>query len=73
MFVLLAAIAVWPHSSITELAERTRHNKGNIRADIEKLRLQFGVDIPETGLMTFHIESWGPLLNAEGVKQFLLS
>ncbi len=70
LFVLLAAIDLLERPSVSAIADFTSHAKETIDADAAILQEQYGVTLHKVGHV-YRIESWGDVLNKQGVKNFL--
>lgn len=70
LFVVASAIDELGSPTLVELTAFTKHNKGTIQKDIEKLREQLGVVIDKRGPQ-YTLISWGEKLKAKGVKKDL--
>lgn len=70
LFVLLSAIDLLERPTVSALADLTSHEREKIDADVNRLREEFGVVLHKVGEI-YHIESWGDVLNQDGVKRFL--
>lgn len=70
LFVLLSAIDLLERPTVSAVADLTGHQRETIDDDIMKLREQFGVVLHKVGEI-YHIESWGDVLQKEGVKRYL--
>lgn len=70
LFVLLSAIDLLERPTVSSIADLTSQNRETIDADVAKLREQYGVVLHKVGEI-YHIESWGDVLNKNGVKKFL--
>lgn len=70
LFVLLSAIDLLERPTVSALADLTSHDREKIDADVARLREEFGVVLHKVGEI-YHIESWGDVLNMNGVKRFL--
>lgn len=70
LFTLLVAIDNLERPTLTTLTKHTKHNKGTIAADVDKLREQYGVEIIKDGAV-FRLISWGDVLKKTGVKNII--
>ena len=70
LFVLLAAIGLLERPTLSAMADLTGHERDAIEQDVETLQEQFGVVLHKVGTV-YHIESWGDVLNREGVQKYL--
>lgn len=70
LFVLLSAIDLLERPTVSALSDLTSHKRESIDADVARLREEFGVVLHKVGEI-YHIESWGDVLNKNGVKRFL--
>lgn len=66
LFVLLAAIDLLERPTQSAVADLSGHPRETIDADIQRLRLEFGIHLHKVG-EAYHIESWGNVLNKPGV------
>lgn len=67
---VMAALDSMGSASLSDLANFTGYNKGSIPAYVQVLRSQFGVAVNKSG-SRYMIESWGTLLNPQGVRQLI--
>lgn len=72
LFVLLAAIDLLERPTISAIADLTSLDRESIDDDALKLQEEFGVRMPKIGDI-YRIESWGAVLQKEGVQKFLKS
>ncbi|RJF98349.1 hypothetical protein [Noviherbaspirillum saxi] len=72
LFVLLSAIDLLERPTVSAIADLTSQNRETIDTDILRLREQFGVVLHKVGEI-YHIESWGDVLQKDGVMRFLKS
>ncbi|HCE10894.1 MAG TPA: hypothetical protein DIT28_10580 [Oxalobacteraceae bacterium] len=70
LFVLLSAIDLLERPTLSAIADLTSHERNTIEPDLQKLQEQFGVVLHKTGTV-YRIESWGDVLNKEGVRKYL--
>lgn len=70
LLVLLAAIDLLERPSLSAIADFTSHDKDSIDKDVAALQEQFGVTLLKLGHV-YRIESWGKILNEQGVRMFL--
>lgn len=70
LFVLLSAIDLLERPTVSAIADLTGHDRETIDADTLRLREEFDVVLHKVG-ETYRIESWGAVLNKNGVKKFL--
>ena len=70
LFVLLAAIALLERPTQTAVADLSGHARDAIDADIDRLRIEFGVHLHKVGAV-YHIEDWGDVLLQAGVMRHL--
>jgi len=70
LFVLLSAIDLLERPTLSAIADLTSHERDTIEPDLQKLQEQFGVVLHKTGTV-YRIESWGDVLNKEGVRKYL--
>lgn len=70
LFVLLAAIDLLERPTVSAIADFTNHDKDTIDKDVAILQEQFGVLLLKVGHV-YRIESWGGILNQQGVRTFL--
>ena len=70
LFVLLAAIDLLERPTQSAVADLSGHPRGEIDADVVRLREEFGVHLHKVGEI-YHIESWGDVLNQRGVARHL--
>ena len=70
LFVLLAAIDLLERPTQSAVADLSGQPRETIDADIQRLRLEFGVHLHKIGEV-YHIESWGGVLNKPGVCAIL--
>lgn len=68
LFVLLHAIETLDRPTITTISAYTGLNKGLIDAHVNNLNEFYGVSITKNGPV-YNIESWGNILNREGVTE----
>jgi hypothetical protein len=66
LFVLASAIDLLERATATAIADLTGFDKGIVDDEVAKLREQYGMTIHKFGDM-YKIESWGDVLNKEGV------
>lgn len=69
---MLAAIDHLQGATLVELARFTGFNKGSLPGYIQQVEEQLGVSINKAG-PSYRLESWGPLLNAEGVRALVVA
>ena len=70
LFVLLSAIDLLERPTPHAIADLTSHERDTIEQDVQKLQEQFGVVLHKIGTV-YRIESWGDVLNREGVQKYL--
>jgi hypothetical protein len=70
LFVLLSAIDLLERPTVSAIADLTGHARERVDADVMRLREEFGVVLHKVGEI-YHIESWGDVLNKEGVTRHL--
>lgn len=70
LFVLLSAIDLLERPTVSAVADLTSLKRESIDADVARLREEFGVVLHKVGDI-YHIESWGDVLNQNGVKRYL--
>ncbi|SNS27504.1 hypothetical protein SAMN06265795_1029 [Noviherbaspirillum humi] len=70
LFVLLGAIDLLERPTVSAIADLTSHDRDTIDQEVNRLREEFGVSLHKVGEV-YHIESWGKVLNPEGVKGYL--
>ena len=70
LFVLLSAIDLLERPTVSAIADLTGHDRERVDADVMRLREEFGVVLHKVGEI-YHIESWGNVLNKEGVTRYL--
>lgn len=70
LFVLLSAIDLLERPTLSAIADLTSLERDTIEQDVQKLQEQFGVVLHKAGAV-YHIESWGNVLNKEGVQKYL--
>jgi hypothetical protein len=70
LLILLASIDLLERPTASALADLTSHDKESIDEEILDLQEQFGVVIHRVGEV-YYINSWGEVLNREGMKRFL--
>lgn len=71
LFVLLCAIDLLERPTAAAVADLTGYERESIDAGVMRLREEFGVDLARVGEV-YHIESWGDVLNKDGVRQHAL-
>ena len=72
LFVLLAAIDLLERPTQSALADLSGHPRASIDAAVQRLRVEFGVNLHKVGEI-YHIAGWGDVLKARGVKRHLRS
>lgn len=70
LFVLLSAIDLLERPTLSAIADLTGHDRERIDADTIRLREEFGVVLHKVGEI-YRIESWGEVLNKDGVIKYL--
>lgn len=70
LFVLLSAIDLLERPTISAVADLTSHKRESIDQDVMRLREEFGVVLHKVGEI-YHIESWGDVIQKDGIKRFL--
>ncbi|MEC4723671.1 hypothetical protein RY831_31605 [Noviherbaspirillum sp. CPCC 100848] len=70
LFVLLSAIDLLERPTGSAIADLTSHAREAIDQDVMRLREEFGVNLHKVGDI-YHIESWGDVIQREGIKRFL--
>lgn len=70
LLVTLAAIDLLERPSVAAISEITGCNRGSVDEYVRSLNDQFLTQIVKEGPV-FRIDSWGPLLRPEGVRQLL--
>lgn len=70
LFVLLSAIDLLERPTLSAIADLTGHDKESIDADVSRLREEYGVQLHKVGEV-YHIESWGDVLQRNGVTRHL--
>lgn len=70
LFVLLTAIDLLERPTASAIADLTSHKRESIDHDVMRLREEFGVVLHKVGEI-YHIESWGDIIQKEGIKRFL--
>lgn len=70
LLVLLAAIDLLERPTVSALADFTGFNRDRIDLDAIKLREQFGVVLHKVGEI-YRLESWGDVLNKDGVTRVM--
>lgn len=71
LFVALAAVATLERPTAASVANLTGLTKGSVdRLVMVDLSYQLGVDVAKNGPV-YHIESWGSVVKAEGIKKCL--
>ena len=70
LFVLLSAIDLLERPTVSAIADLTSQDRDRIDDDIMRLREEFGVVLHKVGEI-YHIESWGDVLQKNGVTRFL--
>lgn len=70
LLVTLAAIDTLDNPTATTVAALTGLSKGNIDTYVAALKNEMGVLIVKEG-PTYRIESWGSILNKDGVRKVL--
>lgn len=70
LFVLLCAIELLERPTAAALSDLTGHARETIDRDLMRLREEFDVAVARIGEV-YHIESWGSVLNADGVRRVL--
>ena len=72
LFILLSSIDLLERPTVSAIADLTGLERDEVDADVQKLREQFGVVLHKVGDI-YHIESWGNVLQKDGVTRFLTS
>jgi hypothetical protein len=70
LFVLLAAVDLLERPTLTAISDLTSLDKQAIDTGVHVLQQQYGVDIHRIG-ETYRINSWGNVLNRNGVMNYL--
>jgi hypothetical protein len=70
LLVTLAAIDYLERPSVAAISELTGFNRGSIDDYVRALNLQFETQIVRDGPV-FRLDSWGTILNADGVRKLL--
>lgn len=70
LLVLLAAIDLLERPTVSAVADLTGQEREAVDAGVQALREQYGVLLHKVGEI-YHIQSWGELLQADGVKRLL--
>ncbi|NEX59641.1 hypothetical protein [Noviherbaspirillum galbum] len=70
LFVLLSAVDLLERPTVSAIADLTGMEQQVIDQEMMKLREQFGVVLHKVGEI-YHIESWGDVLQKDGVKRYL--
>ena len=70
LFVLLSAIDLLERPTPSAIADLTGLDRDMIDADTIRLREEFGVVLHRVGEI-YRIESWGDVLNRDGVAKYL--
>lgn len=68
---VIAAIDYLQGATLVELARFTGYNKGSLPGYLQQAEDQMGVTINKAG-PRYRLASWGPMLNAEGVRTLVL-
>lgn len=72
LFVLLGAIDLLERPTVSAISDLTSLDKEAIDIGMQVLQQQYGVDIQRLGDV-YRIESWGDVLNRQGVVRHLKS
>lgn len=70
LFVLAAAIDLLERASQAAISDLTSLPREDIDPDVNRLREEFGMVLHKVG-DTYRIESWGAVLQRDGVKKYL--
>ena len=70
LFVLLAAIDLLERPTQSAVADLSGHPRDAIDTDVQRLRVEFGVNLHKVGEV-YHIASWGDILQKHGVSRHL--
>lgn len=70
LFVLLGALDLLERPTISAISDLTSLDKDAIEIGMKVLQQQYGVDIQKLGEV-YRIESWGNILNRQGVVRHL--
>lgn len=70
LLVLLAAIDLLERPTTSAIADLTSFDKEGVDEEVQKLREQFGIQLHKVGEV-YHIQSWGEMLNPEGVRKLI--
>lgn len=70
LFVLLGALDLLERPTLSAISDLTSLDKDAIEIGMKVLQQQYGVDIQKLGEV-YRIESWGNILNRQGVVRHL--